>query len=107
MEKLKERWGIESNWQIIIIFTVFGITGSSSVYVAKPLLAWLNLDRGHFSEGFWFGGFIYYFLRIILVFPIYQVLLVSFGWLFGQFKFFWEFEKKMLSRMGLKFLFKS
>ena len=31
MEKLKERWGIESNWQIIIIFIVFGITGKENV----------------------------------------------------------------------------
>ncbi|WP_438963884.1 DUF6787 family protein, partial [Winogradskyella sp.] len=23
-------------------------------------------------------------------------------WLFGQFKFFWEFEKKMLRRFGLR-----
>jgi hypothetical protein len=26
---------------------------------------------------------------------------VTFGWLFGQFNFFWEFEKKMLKRFGL------
>jgi hypothetical protein len=25
--------------------------------------------------------------------------------LFGQFKFFWAFEKKMLKRLGLGFLF--
>jgi hypothetical protein len=42
-----------------------------------------------------------------LIFPIYQVLLVFFGFIFGQFKFFWNFEKKMLSRMGLGFLFNS
>jgi len=28
------------------------------------------------------------------------------GWLFGQFKFFWAFEKKFLNRLGLGFLFK-
>ena len=27
------------------------------------------------------------------------------GFMFGQFKFFWEFEKKFLSRIGLGFLF--
>ncbi|RZL40902.1 MAG: diacylglyceryl transferase, partial [Pedobacter sp.] len=48
---------------------------------------------------------LYYPLYIILIFPIYQVLLVSFGSIFGQFKFFWEFEKKMLRSMGLGFLF--
>jgi hypothetical protein len=34
------------------------------------------------------------------------VLLVFMGWLFGEFRFFWEFEKKMLRRTGLGFLIK-
>jgi len=105
MDKLKERWGITSNFQLIIIFIVFGITGSSSVYVAKPFLEWVGLDRSVFSES-WVGGTIYWTLRLLLIFPFYQVLLVLFGWLFGQFKFFWAFEKKMLQRMGFGFLFK-
>ena len=99
MEKLKERWGISSTWQIIVIFVVFGITGSSSVFVGKPVLEWVGLDRMNFSPDFW-GGFIYYTLRILIIFPIYQVLLVAFGWLFGQFSFFWNFEKTMLGRLG-------
>jgi hypothetical protein len=32
------------------------------------------------------------------------VLLVAIGFLFGQFKFFWAFEKKMLRSMKLGFL---
>jgi len=32
IKKLKERWGIKSNFQIVIIFVVFGITGSVSAY---------------------------------------------------------------------------
>jgi len=105
MEKLKRRWGITSNFQLIIIFIVFAITGSSSVYVAKPFLEFINLNRDSFSET-WIGGTLYWTLRILLIFPFYQVLLVLFGWIFGQFKFFWQFEKKMLMRMGLGFLFK-
>ncbi|WP_394972127.1 DUF6787 family protein [uncultured Croceitalea sp.] len=100
MEKLKKRWGIESNFQIIIIFIVFAITGSSSVYVAKPFLELINLERMAFPEQWW-GGTLYWILRILLIFPFYQILLVIYGWLFGQFKFFWAFEKKMLKRLGL------
>ncbi|WP_411030870.1 DUF6787 family protein [Spongiimicrobium sp. 3-5] len=106
MKRLKERWGIHSNFQIVIIFIVFAITGSSSVYVAKPVLEWMGLTRESFPDGFWWGGLVYATLRLILIFPIYQVLLVLIGWLFGQFRFFWNFEKKMLSRMGLGFLIK-
>ncbi len=105
MEKLKQRWGIDSNIQIILILIVFSVTGSSSVFLAKPFLGAIGLVRESFSSAWW-GGAIYVILRILVIFPIYQVLLVAFGWLFGQFKFFWNFEKKMLSRLGLGFLFK-
>ena len=106
MDKLKERWGITGNFQLVVIFVVFAITGSSSVYVAKPFLALIGLARDNFANGWW-GVTLYWILRILLIFPFYQVLLVIYGWLFGQFKFFWEFEKKMLSRMGLGFLFRT
>ncbi|MBW2960686.1 DUF6787 family protein [Mesonia aestuariivivens] len=106
MQKLKAKWGINSNFQLVIIFIVFAITGSSSVYVAKPFLEFINLDRTHFPENFW-GSFGYYALRILLIFPFYQVLLVLIGTLFGQFKFFWNFEKKMLNRLSRGTLFGS
>ncbi|TWO31453.1 diacylglyceryl transferase [Seonamhaeicola sediminis] len=96
MNKLKQRWGIESNWQIAIIFIVFAVTGSTASYIGKPILRFLNIT----SESL--GAFGYWFIRILLLFIVYQFLLVLFGWLFGQYKFFWEFEKKMLKRLGLK-----
>ena len=101
MKKLKNRWGIDSNWQLFIILLVFAITGSSSAKLASPLCELLGITQqsSHWS--------LYWPLRILLVFPIYQVLLVAFGWIFGQFNFFWGFEKKMLSRMGFAKLFKS
>ena len=37
MKRLKERWGITSNFQIVIIFIVFAITGSTSAYFSGPL----------------------------------------------------------------------
>ncbi|HXA00878.1 MAG TPA: DUF6787 family protein [Cytophagaceae bacterium] len=90
-EKLKQRWGIASYWQMAVIFIVFGITGSSSVKIAGPVLELLGIDNS-------MSGWIFWPLRTLLIFPVYQVLLVFFGWLFGQFDFFWAFEKKMLSR---------
>ena len=47
---------------------------------------------------------LYWPIRLIIIFPIYQVMLVLIGELFVQFKFFWEFEKKMLDRMKLGFI---
>lgn len=94
----KSRWGITSNFQVFMIIVVFAVTGSTSAYLSKPILSWLGITKDTVS------GWVYYPLYIILIFPVYQVLLVSFGFLFGQFKFFWAFEKKMLRAMKLGFL---
>ena len=98
MNKLKQRWGIDSNFQLTIIFIVFAITGSASAWLSKPFCFWLGITKEDL-------GYLFTPIRLILIFPIYQVLLVLIGFLFGQYKFFWAFEKKMLKRMGLGFLF--
>ncbi len=96
MEKLKQRWGIEHNWEILVIILVFGITGSTATKIAGPITEFIGLSKATTP------GIIFWPIRILLIFPIYQVLLVCFGWLFGQFNFFWKMEKKMLSRIGFK-----
>lgn len=53
------------------------------------------------------ASYIYWPLRIVLIFPIYQVLMVIIGWMYGEFEFFWKFEKKMLRLVGLGFLLKN
>jgi hypothetical protein len=100
MDKLKQRWGIETNFQLTIIFIVFALTGSASAWLSKPFCIWLGITKG--DLGYWFTP-----VRLLLIFPIYQLLLVLIGFLFGQFKFFWAFEKKILKRFGFGFLFKS
>jgi hypothetical protein len=98
MNKLKDRWNISSNWQLTIIFIVFAITGSTAAYLSKPVTGFLGITKENLS--LW----LYWPLRLLIIFPVYQVLLVLIGTLFGQFKFFWNFEKKMLFRMKLGFI---
>ncbi|GAB1309345.1 hypothetical protein KH5_20280 [Urechidicola sp. KH5] len=100
MEKLKERWGIKSNWAIVAILIVFAINGSFAAWVAGPITEFLGLSSETTKPYAW-----YLFLRIILIFPVYQLTLPLVGWCFGQFQFFWNFEKKMLRRMGFKRFF--
>ena len=100
MEKLKKRWGIESNVQIILICIVFAINGSFAAWVAKPITSFLGLNPDEMNS------ILYWLLRILLIFPIYQLTLPIVGFAFGQFKFFWNFEKTFLSRIGFGFLFK-
>ena len=97
MNKLKEKWGVTSNIQLTIIFIVFAITGSSAAFLAKPFTNLVGISKENF-------GYFYLPIRLTVIFPIYQVLLVIIGTFFGQFTFFWNFEKKMLHRMKLSFV---
>lgn len=96
LDYFKKKWGIESPLQIAIIFIVFALTGSSAVYVRKPIFEWLGVT----SET---SIFIKIPLYLITVLPAYQVLLLFYGTLLGQFKFFWQMELKMLG--GFKKIF--
>ena len=99
-KKLKYKWQLHARWEFIAVFIVFAVTGSTAGRISSPVMQALGLGSNAIS------GWLYWPLRIILIFPLYQVLLILIGWIFGQYKFFYAFEKKILSRMGLGFLFK-
>ena len=87
---------IESFFQFVLVMIVFAITGSLSLIVTVSLFEILNLNVDSFSP------LVFWPLRIIFIFFIYQVLLLIIAIPFGQFRYFWQFEKKILSRFGLK-----
>ena len=99
LKNLKNKWNITNNFQLVIIFIVFGITGSLSVVVSDPLLYFIGLEKDSISP------WVFTPLRLLIIFPVYQVLILIIGAAFGQFNFFWTFVKKMLSRMGFSRLF--
>ena len=94
--KLEKKWNVTYKWEMISIFLVFASTGSSSLFVSRPLIKLMGINKDNLP------AFAYWTLYIIIGFIFYQILLVLIGWFFGQYKFFWNFEKKMLSRMGFK-----
>lgn len=98
-KKLAIKWNVEYRWELIAIFLVFAITGSTSAQISGPILEAINLKE------LISNSFLFWTIRILIIFPIYQVMLVMVGWVFGQFPFFWAFEKKMLKRMGFKRFF--
>ena len=89
MEKFKDHWEIKQNWQLL--FPLLG-----TLILAKPIIKFIGITKENLNP------FAYWVLYIIIGFIFYQILLVLIGWLFGQFKFFWNFEKKMIRRFGLK-----
>ena len=101
MKKLKQRWGLTSNLRVVLIIVVFSINGSFAAWIAKPAtdLIGLSSDTTH--------PLIFWPVRILLVFLIYQTTLPLVGFVFGQFTFFWNFSKKMWMRLGFKKLMKN
>ena len=95
-KKLEDKWIITFRWEMIRIFLVFAITGSTSAFISKPLMALVGITKENLNS------IAYWLLYAIIGLIFYQILLVCLGWVFGQFQFFWEFEKKILRRIGLK-----
>tara|TARA_B100001057_G_scaffold489072_1_gene574627 strand:+ start:67 stop:363 length:297 start_codon:yes stop_codon:yes gene_type:complete len=92
---LKDKWNLKSNFQLVIILIVFAITGSSSLYISKPLMEFLSISTDSMNI------ISYWILRFIIVTIVYQFVLLVVAFVFGQFNWFWNFEKKMLKKMGL------
>jgi len=96
IQKLKSRWGLESNLQVALVLLVFSITGYSSVMIRGPILNYFEISNTTMEP------VLYWILRIGLIFPIYQVMLLVIGTIFGQFSFFWNFQKKTIGRFSRK-----
>lgn len=98
-KKLETKWILNYRWEMIRVFMVFAITGSSSVFVSKPIMILLGITKDNLNST------MYWILYIFIGIVFYQILLVVIAWIFGQFQFFWNFEKKMLGKLGLKRFF--
>ncbi len=94
MEKLIKMFRVRNFQQLVVVFVVFAITGSMSVVLANPLLFFFFGNEIQTNEFYWL-------FRLLIIFPIYQILLIFIGSLFGQFKYFWEIERKILVRLGI------
>jgi|TARA_B100000530_G_C15708126_1_gene388816 hypothetical protein len=92
---LKDKWNLKSNFQLVIILIVFAITGSGSLYISKPLMEFLSISSENMDI------YLYWILRFIIVTVVYQFVLLLVAFVFGQFNWFWNFEKKILKKMGL------
>ncbi len=95
MQRLKKKWGIESNLQIILIMVVFSLAGMAITQCRRPVFHAFGLTE---QTPIWIKTIVY----ILCVFPMYQFFLLVFGTLLGQFRFFWEKEKKMVQWLGRK-----
>lgn len=87
-ERLKEKWGIKRNIDIVLILICFSLAGSSVVLVKGYYFDFLGFDE---TTPFWLKTVAY----LLFIFPAYQIILLAYAFLLGQFGFFWSKAKVM------------
>ncbi len=91
MERLRERWKLKSLWQVVVVLIVFACTGFTILFIKKPILHFLAGDEGDTAT----ASVLYY----IFILPLYNIVLLIYGFIFGQFEFFWHFEARFFNRI--------
>ena len=87
-EKLSRKWGV-NGWQLVLVLIVFAITGSLTAYITKTATSWLGLeDKGSKI-----------LLRAGMLLFGYWILLLVVAFVFGQFSFFWKWERAFFRKL--------
>jgi formyltetrahydrofolate-dependent phosphoribosylglycinamide formyltransferase len=90
-QRLKQRWKV-NGVQLFFILCVFAVTGTTTAYLTRQVTYWLKLD----VTSAW-----YWIIKLCMLVFGYQILILLFSIPFGQFSFFWNYEKKILQRLGM------
>jgi len=96
ISRLKTKWGVKSAVRVILILIVFSLTGMTVVFARPLVFSAFGYDE---STPFLLKAITY----ILLIFPMYQVLILVYGAMLGQFSFFWEKEKKLVKFLTAPF----
>lgn len=91
LQRLQAKWKLESIFQVILVLLAFACTGFTILFIKNPVLNFFGVEK---------GGFANTLLYLLLVLPLYQIFLLIYGFIFGQFRFFWEKEKQIFRRIG-------
>ena len=95
LNKLVKKFQANSVKHLAIIFIIFALSGSTSLLISLPILSAINLKNlvTYYP--------LYIFIRVLVIIPIYQITLIILATVFGEFNYFWKFEKKFLQRLKL------
>jgi hypothetical protein len=80
-DKMMARWGV-GWWGFIAILLSFSLAGMSIVRVKRPVLAAITPEGA--------PDWMQWVLYALIIVPLYQVCLLFWGTVLGQFKFFWR-----------------
>lgn len=93
-QRLKARWGV-SNWGIVAILLAFALAGSTVLKISRPIVGSIV---GHDAP-----RWLWWTVRIVVIVPIYEMLLLFYGTVLGQGRFFRDKQGRLLRRLSKPF----
>ena len=88
-ERMRARWGV-GFWGMIAVLTAFSLAGLTTLRLKEFVIGYILPATA--------PGWVQWTVYLIVMLPIYQVLLLGYGTLLGQFDFFWS-KMKALGRL--------
>ena len=95
IQNLIKKFKAKSKVHLLVIFIIFGLSGSFSLWISSPIMSALDLKNMLNNYP------LYIFLRFLIIIPIYQLILIVIASIFGEFNYFWRFEKQFLKRIKI------
>ena len=90
-ERLKLLFRVRSTYHLFVIFLIFSISGSASLWVSDHILNFLRLEL------FYSSALIYWILKIPIIILSYQFILLAVSAVFGEFEHFSQYSLKTFS----------
>lgn len=89
IEKLEIMFNARSKLHLAVIFLIFGISGSASIFASDIVLNFLNLEKFDIPQ------LIYWPLRLVILFFCYQFILLAVSACFGELKHFSKYTQRI------------
>ena len=80
VERMKARWGVGPGG-VAAILAAFSLAGLTTVRLKGPVMGLMFAEAA--------PGWLEWAVYLVVMLPIYQILLLGYGTLLGQFDFFW------------------
>ena len=80
-DRMKSRWGVGPGGAVAILLA-FALAGLTTVRLKGPVIGFLLPATA--------PGWLQWTIFLIVMLPVYQLLLLGYGTLLGQFDFFWS-----------------
>ena len=90
-KRLQAKWKV-NGVQLFLILCTFAITGTLTAWISRSITSWIGFN----AETFWLWKIL---VRLAVLVFGYQVIILVVSFFFGQFPFFWNYEKKILNWM--------